>query len=444
MRRRRYHFAIISALMLAGCTVHPPGEQQERQSALRAGAPFTKPIEQRQVPPLPANPAPDDLVRRALLASPELEQRYWEWRSAIEQIPQDGTQAANLSLSGATSITRGRMSFDTTTLSLGNDPMADILLPTKLSAAAQRALENARAAGLRFRKEQFELRGKVLSAYADYALTAELIRLEQSNAQLLQSTVMVVGARNEAGAAGQQELLKSRNELDLSRNDLSSMQAQLPAQRAALNALLDRPPDAPIPIPGQMPEARAALQDDGQVLKLVAERNPELAALAQDVAARKQSLALARLQYLPDFSISVGTDLAGIAQSLAGMVTVPLLRHQAIDAAVAQAEANLRSTQALRRQVSNDFGAQVILDLSIIRDADRQLDLFQHTILPRARQAVTVSRAAYEAGRSSLLDLLDAQKSLIAIERLVAHLQATREQRLDDLEAHSGQMLEGK
>ena len=444
MCRWKYFFAVISILVLTGCTVHPLGEQRERRAALRAGAAFTKPVEQRQVPPLPANPTPEDLVHRALLASPELEQRYWEWRSAIEQIPQDGTQAANLSLSGSTSITRGRMSFDTTTLNLGNDPMADILLPTKLSAAAQRALENARAAGLRFRKAQFELRGKVLSAYADYALTAELIRLEQSNAQLLQSTVMVVGARNEAGAAGQQELLKSRNELDLSRNDLSSMQAQLPAQRAALNALLDRPPDAPIPIPGQMPEARAALQDDGQVLKLVAERNPELAALAQDVAARKQSLALARLQYLPDFSISVGTDLGGIAQSLAGMVTVPLLRHQAIDAAVAQAEANLRSTQALRRQVSNDFGAQVILDLSIIRDADRQLDLFQHTILPRARQAVTVSRAAYEAGRSSLLDLLDAQKSLIAIERLVAHLQATREQRLDDLEAHSGQMLEGK
>jgi len=282
----------------------------------------------------------------------------------------------------------------------------------------------------------------VLSAYADYALTAELIRLEQSNAQLLQSTVMVVEARNEAGAAGQQELLKSRNELDLSRNDISSMQAQLPAQRAALNASLDRPPDAPIPIPTGMPETRAVVQDDGQVLKLIAERNPELAALAQDVAARKQSLALARLQYLPDFSISVGTDLAGIAQSLAGMVTVPLLRHQAIDAAVAQAEANLRATEAMRRQAHNDLGAQVVLDLSIIRDADRQLDLFQHTVLPRARQVVTVSQTAYEAGRSSLLDLLDAQKSLIAIERLVAHLQATREQRLDDLEAVTGQLLD--
>ncbi len=438
----RCFFAVIPALILAGCTVHPPGEQQERQTALRAGAPFTKPIEQRQVPPLPANPTPEDLVRSALLSSPELEQRYWEWRSAIEQIPQDGPHATNLAVSGSTSITRGRMSLDTTTLSLGNDPMADFLLPTKLSAAAQRALENARAAGLRFRKAQFELRGKVLSAYADYALTAELIRLEKSNAQLLQSTVMAVDARNEAGAAGQQELLKSRNELDLSRNEISSMQAQLPAQRAALNALLDRPPDAPIPIPTGMPEARQVVQDDGQVLKLVAERNPELAALAQEIAARKGSLALARLQYLPDFSISVSTDLAGIAQSLAGMVTVPLLRYQAIDAAVAQAEANLRATQAMRRQARNDLAAQVVMDLSIIRDADRQLDLFGRTVLPRARQAVTLSRTAYEAGRSTLLDLLDAQKSLISIERLVAHLQATREQRLDELEAITGQLLD--
>lgn len=440
----RCFFAVIPALMLAGCTVHPAGEQQERQAALRAGAPFTKPIEKRQVPPLPKNPTPEDLVRRALLSSPELEQRYWEWRSAIEQIPQDGTQATNLAVFGSTSITRGRMGLDTTTLSLGNDPMADILLPTKLSAAAQRALENARAAGFRFRKAQFELRGKVLSAYADYALTAELIRLEQSNAQLLQSTVMVVEARNEAGAAGQQELLQSRNELDLSRNEIASMQAQLPAQRAALNALLDRPPDSPIPIPTGMPDAREVVQGDGQVLNLVAERNPELAALAQEIAARKESLALARLQYLPDFSISVGTDLAGIAQSLAGMVTVPLLRHQAIDAAVAQAEANLRATEAMRRQARNDLGAQVVMNLSILRDADRQLGLFEHTVLPRARRVVAVSRTAYEAGRTSLLDLLDAQKSLIAIERLVAHLQATHEQRLDDLEAITGQVLDGE
>jgi cobalt-zinc-cadmium efflux system outer membrane protein len=429
MRSRSILFALAfpALIALAGCTVHPRGEQAERNTAQEAGKPFSQPASHRSAPPLSENPTEDDLVRYALLTNGELEQRYWEWRSAIEQIPQDGTQATNLALSAGTSFTNGSTRLDSTTLSLGNDPMADILLPVKLSTTAQRALENARAAGRRFRKTQFELRAKVLSAYADYALTAELIRLEQSNAELLQTTAMVVEAKNRAGAAGQQDLLKARNELDLSRNGIANMQAQLPARRAALNALLNRPADAPIPVPSRISSPRPLIEDDRQVLKLAADRNPEIAALTDEIAARKQSIAIAKLQYLPDFSITAGTDLAGVTQSLMGMLTVPLLRYQAINAAVAQAQANWRATEAMRRQTGNDLAAQLVMDLSTIRDADRQLDLFEHTILPRARQAVTVARAAYESGGSSLLDLLDSQRSLIAIQRLVAALQATHE-----------------
>ena len=70
-----------------------------------------------------------------------------------------------------------------------------------------------------------------------------------------------------------------------------------------------------------------------------------------------------------------------------------------------------------------------------LRDADRQIELFEHTILPRARQVVTVSRAAYEAGRSTLLDLLEGERSLIAVQRLVVTLRVTRAKRLAGLEA---------
>ena len=116
-----------------------------------------------------------------------------------------------------------------------------------------------------FRKAQFDLRNKVLSAYYDYALNAELIRLEQANAELLQTMAMVVDARNRAGAAGQQDLLKARNELDLSRNDIANMQSQLPAQRAALNALLGREPDAPLPPPDELPPQRPMSYSDAQL-----------------------------------------------------------------------------------------------------------------------------------------------------------------------------------
>jgi outer membrane protein TolC len=427
--------AILGSIFITGCTVHPIGERKERASALATGKPFLTPTSQRLRPDLPAKPTPDDLVRYALLTSPELEQRYWEWRSAIEQIPQDGTPETTLAINAASSITRGRTGLADTVLTAQNMPSVMIPWPGKLTAAARRALENARAAGLRFRKARFDLRAKVLVAWDDYALNAELIRLEQADAALLRTTVMVVEARNRSGAGRQQDLLKARNELDLSRNDIAAMQAQLPVQRAALNALLDRAPEAPIPVPSVLATTRPILESDAQLLALAARQNPGLAVLSREIAGRRQGIELARLQYFPDFAVGASSDLAGVTQGLMGMFSVPLLRHEAINAAIAQAQANLRASEAMRRQAHNDLNAQVVLDISTLRDADRQLDLFDHTLLPRARQVVNVARSAYEAGQASLLDWLDSERSLIAIERLVANLRIAREKRLADLEA---------
>ena len=437
MRNRLGLILIAPSLFVAlgGCTVHPQGEQEERRAALHAGKPFERPVSERSAPPLPENPTTDDLVRYALLTNADLEQRYWDWRSAIEQIPQDGTQPTNLAISAGTTLNNGKFSRDRTTLAAFNDPMADIVWPEKISVAAKRALENARASGLRFQKAKFDLRNKLLAAYYDYALSAELIRLEEANAELLQTTAMVVEARNRAGTAGQQDLLKARNELDMSRNDIENMKSQLPALRAALNALLSRDAGSPIPVPAQLPSIRPMGYSDDQLLALAAKQNPELAALAAEIKGRSEGIRLARLQYMPDFSVSASTDLAGIAQTLTGMVTVPLLRYQAINAMIAQAEANLKSTDAMRRQTRNDLNAQIVMDITTLRDVDRQLDLVEHTVLPRARQVVTVARSAYETGQSTLLDLLDSQRSLIAIQRLVANLRITREKRLADLEA---------
>jgi cobalt-zinc-cadmium efflux system outer membrane protein len=426
---KRILLFVAVAVALSGCTAHPRGEREERKAALDAGSTLAH----REA--LPANPTPDELVRYALLSNADLEQKYWQWRSAIEQVPQDGTQPTNLVLFSGVPITNGSTAFDRTTVTVANDPMADILWPDKPATAARRALDNARAAGVRFLKARYELRAKVLGAYYDYALTAELIRLEQQNAQLLQTTASATEARNRAGAAGQQDVLKAANEIDLSRNDIANMQSQLPSQRAALNALLNRPPDAPIPTPRDLPPITPMSQTDSALLVLAAQRNPELAALAHEIQGNKEAIRLAKLQYYPDFSLSVSTDLGGIAQNLMGMVTVPLLRYQAINAAIAQAEANLRATEAMRIQTRNDLSAQVVLDLTTLRDADRQLDLFQHTILSRARRAVEVARSSYESSRGTLLDLLDNQRALIAIERLVVNLRITREKRLADIEA---------
>jgi outer membrane protein TolC len=429
-----FGLGLFSIIGVGGCTVHPKGEQEERHAALEAGKPFQRPIEQRSAPTLPENPTADDLVRYALLTNADLEKQYWEWCSAIEQIPQDGSQATNLAISGGTIISDGSLSRERTSLSAMNDPMQNIVLPEKLSVAAKRALANAHAVGLRFQKEKFAVRKKVLDAYYDYALTAELIRLEEANAALLQTTVTSTEARNRAGAVGQVDVIKARNELDLSRNDLANLKSQLPSQLAMLNALLNRESTASLPPPAHLPTTQPISATDDQLLELAAKQNPELNALASEVESKHGDIRLAKLQYTPDFSVNIGTDLAGVAQTLSGMVTIPALRHEAIAAAVAEAEANLRAVEASRRQTRNDLAAQMITDLTTLRDADRQFNLFRTAILPRTRQIVGLARSSYETGQLSLLDVLDTERSLIAFERLSAKLVIIRNKAVADLE----------
>ncbi len=437
---------IVAATMLpaflTGCTVHPAGEQSERQAALDAGKPYESPADKRTGPSLPENPSVDDLVHYALLTNADLEEQYWQWRAAIEQVTIDGTQPTNLAISFGTTLNNGALALDRTVVTAANDPMTDISFPGKLSAAARRSLENARAAGVRFRKAEYELRRKVVSAYDDYALNAELIRLGEENIQLLEMTATITEARNRSGQGGEQDVLNAHNDLDLAKNDVANMRSELPAERAALNALLDRPATAAIAVPDSLPAMRPIAGSDQEVLDRAARVNPELVALADEIRGKREDIELAKLQYYPDFDVAASTDLKGITQSLLGEFTVPILRYEALHAGVLQAEANLRAIEAMREQTSNDLSAQLVDDLSTLRDADRQLDLLEHTILPRARGAVTLARAAYQSGSVSLLEMLDSQRSLIDMERLVASLVIIRDKRLAEVEAIDAGKLE--
>jgi cobalt-zinc-cadmium efflux system outer membrane protein len=256
-----------------------------------------------------------------------------------------------------------------------------------------------------------------------------------TNINLLQIIASNTEARNRAGLAGEQDVLKARNDLDMANNDLANLRAQLLIQQAVLNALLNRPPTAAIPLPDSLPADRPIEASDQDLLDRAAKMNPELIAEADEIRAKEQNLHLAKLQYYPDFSLSASTDLQGMAQSLLGQFTVPIIRYEALHAAVAQAQANLRAVEAQRRQAGNDLAAELIDDIATLHDAERQIELIGQTILPRARQAVALTRAAYETGGASFLDLLDSQRSLIDLERLAANLRIIRDKRAIEIEA---------
>lgn len=430
----RYHprsLAAIAMLLLAACAVRPAGESAERDRLAAAGQPYA---EDAVVPELPTQPTVEDYVRTALLANADLRARYWEWRAAVEQIPQDSSPP-NVAFSFDYLINGGMSAWDRTTLGIANDPMTNIPVPSKLATAGRVALERARAVGLRFEAARFRVQGGVRSTYYDLALLAETDRIQAETVALLRQIAGQVAVRVQSGSAGTQDQLRAQTELDLAGNDLQNLRARVPAVTGKLNALLSRPADAPLPRPEALPAPRPLDVPDHELIRIGSDRSPELAALAREVAGRDEALTLAKQAWIPDFGLSFSIT-GTVSQMLGAMLVLPT-RTEAIRAGIEQARAGMRAAEAARVQYERDLAASFVLNLAVLRNDERQVALFEQAIVPRARQTVQILLTSYPTQRASWFDLLDAQRTLLDARLTLAQLRTEREKALVAIETWS-------
>lgn len=434
--------ALAAGVSLAGCTVHPAGEAQLRRQAQVAGRPFAKPYAQRHPSPLPFNATPGQLVHYALRNNPQVQQYYWQWRVAIENIPQAGTQTTTLMLNAGTLLSRGSASLANTTAGAANMGSADVKWPSKLSADAKAALLRAVAAEWNYRSRCFALRRNVLDAWYGYTRTAVLLELVRRRQSLLQSVIALNRAGIKTGTVRLQRWLSGQNRLDLLRSGTLELTQQLPRQLAALNALLGRPANTPLKPSQAVARVPVPARSNEQLLAMAVRRNPKLQALGKLAAAGRISMRRAKMQYIPNFALGLSTSLEGTVQNITGALVVPALRYQAIDASIRQARDQLRATRASWREQYNNLASRLLIDLIALRNDHRQLRLFRGHILPRWRMLAALTRAAYQQGGASADQQLGPNQTMLQIQQTIVDLQTDQNQRVADLDAIVAEPME--
>lgn len=424
-------------LALTGCFVHPKGTDAHREELKAAGKVYAKPVEQRDVPEIPAPATWQDVVQRALLANGDLEAAYHEWRAANERIDMASYWPnSNLSLGFNYMFSKEKIkAWDRTTLSAGADPSMNLKLPQQVRQSGQAALDAARNAAAKFRAVKFRVQRQVLIAYLDLALMEEDLRIGQENCELLGRVTENARSRVQSGAP-QQDLLKAQVQRHLAENMLQNEQAQTAAMRAMLNGMLGRPVGAPLVLPDHLPEDRQIAVGDDRLIAMGVEQNPELAGLAQQVAGRKDAVVLAKMQFLPSIN-PAGAITGSVSQSLGAMVIVPTTIPM-INASIREAKAMLEASDAMLRQTRADRAAGFVATLYALRSAERQEDFYRQTILPASRALLTASRQDYISGRVGLVELIDAQRTLLDVRRTAAQFHIEREKRLAELEELAG------
>jgi outer membrane protein TolC len=305
-----------------------------------------------------------------------------------------------------------------------------------VSAAAKIALKDAQAAGARYGEMRRQVIQRATRAWLDYTLSAEEIRLQKQDMDLLKMGERSAAASLSTGGS-QQTLLDAQMASAFGWEKLHELETMLESQRAGLNAMMRRPVKAALTPPAQLPPPAAMTLSDDQLLDLAAGNDPKLAALARDVQGRAEAIKLAKLQYLPDFNPQFAFT-GNISQMIGAGLSMPFDRLPAIKALVRAAHDQWRASAARYEQAKFDRAAQVVAALVMMRHNEHNVMLFSQQVMPAARQAVASLRNEYAAGAVPLMQLINAQRTLLGVQRTIAEARIGREKYLADLEAVVG------
>lgn len=155
------------------------------------------------------------------------------------------------------------------------------------------------------------------------------------------------------------------------------------------------------------------------VLAAQIDRSPELVQLAEQVAVQKAKIALAEARAVPDLSVSIGGRRAERANAF-GMVfgvsiPIPLFeRNQGAAGAAAFKRGEIGAEQQARRV---RLLAALYGYIQELTHANEELRVLQGDILPNAEGVLELITNGFKAGRFSQIELLDAQRTLVELER---------------------------
>jgi outer membrane protein TolC len=357
------------------------------------------------------------LIQAVLERNPGIAAARQAWEAARERIPQAESLDDPMARYGLAPL-----SIASDDVRFGQQLEVAQRLPYPGTLRLRGEIAAAEAAAAEQEVEQVRLRLATMASllFDDYYLASRALAINAEHLRLLESFQRVATSRYAAGLAAQQEPIQAEVEAA----HLLHLEVVLETERrtlaAQLNALLHRPPRAPLPPPPADPGLPPPPEETGGVdPETLSAARPELAAQRAEIAARRTAVALEKLDFHPDFEVMASYnsmwDMTEHQWMLGVGVNLPI-RRQRIRAAVAAAEARLASAESELARLEDEVRAEVEVAAERLREALHIVHLYRNRVLPAARDQIAAARAGFETGAASMLALIDAERSLRTAE----------------------------
>lgn len=347
-----------------------------------------------------------EYVAFSLRTNPAVREAYFEYRSAVEGITvarslPDPKLALQLQIKNTVDMLQpGLKQF--------------FPGPGKLQLAGDAAATAAAGRHAVLRSAMLRVVYELRITWLDREYVREKIRLIAAMRDVVSDIESIAGHRVRVGAVTQQDVLRARIERERLETLAENLTDELNAVDARWLALtgLERSGGA-VAYPTVWEDEPATLGEE-RSLREALKSNPELAVLGRAVAEAEKLVGLAQRSAVPDFELMLEADVKSAPTAWMPRVetNLPVWRDK-IAAQIATAQNDLKSSRARVRSKELEIAVELAEVLYRSREARRNFELYEKSVLPKARESLAIATGGYRSGRSGFLDLLDAEKALL-------------------------------
>lgn len=310
-----------------------------------------------------------------------------------------------------------------------------------MRAARQQAAEaGVRSAQANFEVTQVNVEATVKRTFFQLVLAETLADL----AARLQKTVIdfegAVKRRVEAGEAPPFEHVKVKVELLQAQKRVSQSTGDVRIGKVALDQLTAGHLGETFTIQGDFTSTKAQL-DESIFIKEALDHHPEVRKFQQLVDVAEARYDQERQARVPNVTISGSYQRDAGREGFVGGLSLPLPLWNLREGDIAEALSIRRQTEAQLHAVKNVVKRGIAEQVQTAETASIQINTFEQGLLTQAKEAVRIARTSFKFGEASLLDVLDAQRTLWEAFQGYAHARFDLAIALTELERLVGKEL---
>lgn len=390
---------------------------------------------------LPDNPTLEDYLTYGETHNPGVRAAYYTWTSRLEAVGRvSGMPDPVLSFGYFGEEVQTRVGPQQRRFGLRQK----IPWPGTLGLRGVAMFDASQAAFQKYEAARLRLNYDVRRAYYEYYLLGREIQIMRENMELLKYWESVARIKYQAGLSRHPDVIKAQVELGKLDDRLATLEDKRGPVVAKLRAALNLPEYLDLPVPEEIAGSYRLL-DEKTVRAQVVAGNPNLKSLDHLEERQEAFERLASKASLPNFILGFDYIETGEAlmPNVAGSGADPWMVSVGISLPLwfgknssrrKEATAGRQSVRYRRLDAENRLIAAVDRILFEYEDANRKVRLYKNGLIPIGGEQLEAAYAAYQAGQSDFLNLIDAQRQLLSFQLEYERGLTARATRLSELQ----------